>query len=32
MANSTLKVLTRLVDIEDEKFFLVKITRIDTAL
>ncbi|MBO7735385.1 MAG: hypothetical protein J6S67_22665 [Methanobrevibacter sp.] len=30
MANSTLKVLTRLVDIEDEKFVLVKITRIDT--
>ena len=29
MANTTLKVLTRVVDIEDEKFVLVKVTRID---
>ena len=31
MTNTTLKVLTRVVDIEDEKFVLVKVTRIDNG-
>lgn len=31
MANTTLKVLTKAVIIEDEKFVLVKITRIDNG-
>ena len=32
MANTTLKVLTRLVNIHDEKFVLVQLTRIDNGM
>lgn len=32
MANTTLKVLTKVVNIHDEKFVLVEITRIDNGM